>query len=60
MTAQGFVAKTLRFTLKKPAKFRNIALLNSFLAGLQKELPGNRRAGGVSPRIYIGTRFFSE
>jgi hypothetical protein len=36
MTAQGFVAKTLRFTLKKPAKFRNIALLNSFLAGLQK------------------------
>jgi hypothetical protein len=36
MTPQGFVAKTLTSTLKKPAKFRNIALLIGFPAGLPK------------------------
>jgi len=36
MTSLGFVAKTLTSTLKKPTKFRNIALLNGFPAGLPK------------------------
>jgi hypothetical protein len=36
MIPQGFVAKTLTSTLKKPTMFRNIALLNGFSAGLPK------------------------
>jgi len=38
MTPQEFVAKTLPFTLKKPAKFRNIALLNGFLSRIAKRI----------------------